>query len=295
MHDFPKARRVAIISKPQKPELAQIVPELVSWLSAHKFEAIADPSTIPYLDGGLHPAVRMVERGALAEQSLSFAIVLGGDGTLLAAARAVARAEVPILAVNLGSLGFLTEVRVEDLYPTLDAWRDGRITADRRAMVRCEIVRDGRRIAQYEALNDIIVAKGNIARLADLRVSLNGVFVANYMADGVIVASPTGSTAYSLAAGGPVVAPNLRAMVITPVSPHALTNRPLVVAGDSEILLTPNRAEQLFATADGQEAHPIEMGDQVRCRLSEHDVQLIRLEQTSFFEVLRSKLKWGER
>lgn len=294
MHNL-TIKRVAIISKPQKPELAQIVPELIAWLSAHGCEAVADPSTVPHLPSGVSPTVRVVPREELAEQALSFAVVLGGDGTLLAAARAVARAGVPIVAVNLGSLGFLTEVRREDLYPTLDAWCQGKIVAERRAMVRCELTRNGQRIVQYEALNDIIVAKGNIARIADLRVSLDGVFVANYMADGVIVASPTGSTAYSLAAGGPVVVPSLRAMVITPVSPHALTNRPLVVPGESEILLTPNRAEQLFVTADGQEAHEINMGDEVRCRLSEYDVQLIRLEQTSFFDVLRTKLKWGER
>lgn len=288
-------KRAAIICKPQKPELSKIVPDLIAWLTAHGVEAIADASAAPHLTGDLQHRIPVVPREELVQQGLSFAIVLGGDGTLLAAARALARANVPILAVNLGSLGFLTEVRSEDLYPTLEAWCEGKITTDCRAMVYCEIIRDGKRVAEYEALNDIIVGKGYISRLADLRVYLNKVFIANYMADGVIVASPTGSTAYSLAAGGPVVAPSLRAMVITPVSPHALTNRPLVVPGDAEIMLTPNRAEQLFVTADGQEAHEINLHDEVRCRLSEHDVQLIRLEQTNFFEVLRSKLKWGER
>ncbi|HEY0565385.1 MAG TPA: NAD(+)/NADH kinase, partial [Terriglobales bacterium] len=262
---------------------------------SQSFEVVADPVTAPHLNGGHDVRVRVVTREQLAQESLAYAIVLGGDGTLLSAARSLARSQVPIVAVNLGSLGFLTEVRLEDMYPTLQAWCSKTISTDRRAMVHCSIYRDERLIAEYEALNDVVVAKGNISRIADLRVSLNGTFVANYMADGVIVATPTGSTAYSLAAGGPVLAPNLRAMVITPVSPHALTNRPLVVPGEATISIRMNRADQLFVTADGQEAHEMHARDEVRCRLSDHDVQLIRLNETSFFDVLRSKLKWGER
>ncbi len=293
MHDSNK--RVAVICKPQKPELSQIVPGLISWLVKHGYEPVADSTTEPHLESVADLRVPIVPREELPQQALAFAVVLGGDGTLLAAARAVAKADVPILAVNLGSLGFLTEVRLEDLYPTLEAWCSGSIHADRRAMVRCGIFRDGYCTVEFEALNDIVVAKGNIARIADLRVCLDGGFVANYMADGVIVATPTGSTAYSLAAGGPVLAPNLRAMVITPVSPHALTNRPLVVPGDSQITLSLNRADQLFVTADGQEAREIRSGEEVRCWLSRHDLHLIRPKNASFFDVLRTKLKWGVR
>jgi NAD+ kinase len=288
-------KRVAILSKPQKPELAQIVPALVAWLRIRGFETIADGTTAQYLTHSADAGVKVFPREEVAHAGLAFAIVLGGDGTLLSAARAVSRANVPILAVNLGSLGFLTEVRLEDLYPTLEAWCDGRVQCDRRAMLQCDIYRDGRCIAEYEALNDVVVAKANIARIADLSVFVGGNFVANYMADGVIIATPTGSTAYSLAAGGPVVAPNLRVMLVTPVSPHALTNRPLVVSGDDEITIRMNRADQLFVTSDGQEAQEITVHDEIRCRLSKNSVRLIRPKTTNFFDVLRTKLKWGER
>jgi NAD+ kinase len=189
----------------------------------------------------------------------------------------------------------LTEVRLEDLYLTLEEWYAGKLPVDRRAMVRCGIFRNNEQIAEFEALNDIVVAKGNVSRIADLGVWLNGTFVANYMADGIIVATPTGSTAYSLAAGGPVLAPTLRSMVITPVSPHALTNRPLVVPGESQIRIAMNRDDSLFLTADGQEGQPLAPRDEVRCWLSEHDLQLVRPCNTNFFDVLRTKLKWGER
>ena len=290
------SKRVAILSKPQKAELSSIVPSLLEWLIARGFEPVVDPPTAPHLPQSDGPSqVRIVSREDLRNQALAFAIVLGGDGTLLSAARVLARAQVPIMAVNLGSLGFLTEVRREDLFLALDEWCEGKIKTERRAMARCCVFRDGRCTAQYDALNDIVVARANISRVADLRVSLNGVFVANYMADGVIVATPTGSTAYSLAAGGLVLVPQLRAMIITPVSPHALTNRPLVVPGDSTISITLNRADTLFVTADGQEAEEITIKDEIRCSLADYDLQLIRHENTNFFDVLRSKLKWGER
>jgi NAD+ kinase len=163
-------------------------------------------------------------------------------------------------------------------------------------MVRCQLMRDGRCIAEYDALNDVVVAKGAIARIADIRVSVDGSFVAEYKADGIIVATPTGSTAYSLAAGGPVLAPNVRALVITPISPHALTNRPLVVPDSAEILLEPVHVpEQAFLTVDGQEGLPLNSCDQLKCSLSHARVRLIRHSDPGFFDVLREKLKWGER
>ncbi len=289
-------QRIALISKPQKAELAKIVPELVQSLLERGAAILADPATAQYLRRSPDRQVRIAPREELAAYELSFAIVLGGDGTLLAAARTLARSKVPILAVNLGSLGFLTEVRLEDLYPTLDAWLRGQSKPEPRAMLHCEVMRADRCVAEYEALNDIVVAKGNIARIADLTVSVNGAYVANYKADGLIVATPTGSTAYSLAAGGPVLSPDVRALVITPISPHALTNRPLVITDAAEVLIRPNHVpESAFLTVDGQEGLAIDSRDEVRCRLSHYEVQLIRNHEATFFDVLRTKLKWGER
>lgn len=288
--------RVALISKPQKAELAQIVPQLVRSLLDRGATVLADPATAQYLLSAPDPEVRIVPREEFAIYELRFAIVLGGDGTLLAAARTLAKANVPILAVNLGSLGFLTEVRLDGLYPTLDAWLAGGLAPERRTMLHCELFRGGRCMAEYEALNDIVVAKGNIARIADLTVSVNGIYVADYKADGLIVATPTGSTAYSLAAGGPVLAPDVRALVITPISPHALTNRPLVITDGAEVIIKPNHVpENAFLTVDGQEGLAIDARDEVHCRLSRYQVQLIRNTEASFFDVLRTKLKWGER
>jgi len=288
--------RVAIISKPEKPELHSIIPELLTWLAARKVHVIADPVTIGYAADGAKSIAHVAQRESIAAANPEFVLVLGGDGTLLAAARAVSKADIPILAVNLGSLGFLTEVRLEHLYEALTEWMAGALAPEDRTMVHCRLMRDGRSIAEYDALNDVVIAKGAIARVADIRISVNDSFVAEYKADGVIVATPTGSTAYSLAAGGPVLAPTVRALVITPISPHALTNRPLVVPDDAEILIEPLHVpEQAFLTVDGQEAMPMNTNDQVRCSLSRARVRLIRKNDPGFFHVLREKLKWGER
>src|SRR5919201_4378486 len=191
-------KSVAIISKPAKPELATIVPELLEWLRSRKYEIFVDKETAAYASG---PDV--VERDLLAFRKPDFAIVLGGDGTLLAAARAVSRARIPILGVNLGSLGFLTEVALSELYDTLAAVHENRCAVECRAMLHCQLVRDSACISEYEALNDIVVSKGALARISDFDVYVDQAFVSNYKADGLIIATPAGSTAYSLAAAGP--------------------------------------------------------------------------------------------
>ncbi|HLK34852.1 MAG TPA: NAD(+)/NADH kinase [Terriglobales bacterium] len=283
-------KSAAIFSKPAKPELTQIVPGLLQWLREHGYEVIVDHETAAYTSG---PEV--VERAAVATRGPNFVVVLGGDGTLLAAARAVAKAGIPVLGVNLGSLGFLTEVPLPDLYPTLEAVEKGLCRAEARSMLHCELLREDKCIAQYHALNDIIVNKSAIARLADFDLYINQEFVSNYKADGLIVASPTGSTAYSLAAGGPILMPSVEGFVITPVSPHALTHRPLVVRDSLEISIVVKAAEEnAFLSVDGQVGMPLLEGDRVNCRKSQHKVQLLRMKKT-FFDVLRTKLKWGQR
>ena len=284
-------KTAAIISKPSKRELEGIVPQVAAWLKSHGYEVLADAETAAYL-----PGVPVVNRSKMAEKSPEFALVLGGDGTMLSAARAVAQAGIPIMGVNVGALGFLTEVQLEELYPTLEALVQNRCQVEARSMIHCHLVRGGERIAHYDAMNDAVVGKGAIARVNEFEVRVDGEFVAAYKADGLIVSTPTGSTAYSLAAGGPVLAPDVEAVIITPISPHALTHRPLVVKDTSEVrVLVKSVGEEAYLTVDGQVGVAVLDGDEVTCRKSARQVRLLRLTRRTFFDVLRAKLKWGQR
>lgn len=289
---YPRAMRsVAIIAKPQKEEVANLLPELVLWMRAHGLDPILDP-----VGGNYVGEERVVARHLLPAQNPELVIVLGGDGTLLSAARVFAKTGTPILSVNLGSLGFLTEVRLSDLYSTLDGWCRSCFTLDGRFMLHSELWRDGALFVEHEALNDVVVAKGAIARMGDFRVRLDGHLAAAFRADGVIVATPTGSTAYSLAANGPILVPDVDALIVSPVCPHLLTLRPMVVRGDAQLSVSiEGIPDQTFLTVDGQEAIALKVGDEVRCCRSSHKVNLVRLGSSGFFDVLRAKLKWGER
>lgn len=283
--------KVAIFSKPGRPELEAILPRLVEQLKERSYSVVVDRETSAYFR-----AADVRDRPHIVDQDPKFAIVLGGDGTLLAAARSLADSEVPILPVNLGSLGFLTEVRVEELSKAVAAALEGKCLPDARAMLACELARRGEIIGRYTALNDVVMTKSAIARLLEVEVRVDKEFVADYRADGVIISTPTGSTAYSLAAGGPVLAPTVDAFIVTPVSPHALTHRPLVVPDSSEIvLLVKPGADEVILTIDGQTPVRVLEGDRVLCRKGAKRIQLLRLPGRTFFEVLRTKLKWGER
>jgi NAD+ kinase len=281
----------AIISKPNKPELKRVLSAVIAWLQERKYDVVLDPYSATYVSG--YPQAAREELHALKPE---FAVVLGGDGTLIAAARALAHAGVPLLAVNLGSLGFLTEVPLDELYVHLESIKQKCCVIDERSMLHSRLVRDGKVIQQYEALNDVVM-KSTAARLADFELSINGYRVADYKADALILATPTGSTAYSLAAGGPILAPGVKAFVITPVSPHALTHRPLVVEDSSKIEVTlAIGIECAVLTVDGQVSTAMQSGDRIQCELSESRVKLMRAENgNKFFDVLRSKLHWGER
>jgi NAD+ kinase len=282
--------KAAIISKPQKPEVARLLPQLISWLGKHQYEALLDTDSAAYV------GQQGIDRTRLPEANPKLVIVLGGDGTLLSAARAFARTEIPILSVNLGSLGFLTEIPLSDLYMTLENWINGVADLDVRVMMHAQLIRDGQVLRQWDALNDVVVAKGTIARMADYTVRIDEQLVATFRADGVIVSTPTGSTAYNLAANGPIVMPSVDCMLVTPICPHLLTIRPMVMPGNSSITITvegvPN---QIVLTVDGQEAVDLILGDEVRCCRSASSVRLLRLRPNGLFNVLRSKLKWGVR
>jgi NAD+ kinase len=284
-------KKASIIAKQGKPELGRVAHELTGWLRDHDYSITVDTVTREFCQD-----CRLVEREAVAQEQPDFVVVLGGDGTLLSVARCVAAAGIPILGVNLGSLGFLTEIKQEDIAQALADIDAGRYELATRSMIRCQVLRGGRCVAGYDALNDIVINQQAVARITEFQVRVNGTFVADYKADGMIVATPTGSTAYSLAAGGPILVPDVPGFVITPVASHALTNRPLVVQDTAviQIQVTVTR-EQAYLTIDGQQGRPLETGDIVECRKSHCQVKLFKFPQRTFFQVLRAKLKWGER
>jgi len=283
--------RVAICCKPQKEELARIVPELVDWLRNRGYDPVLDRES-----GQYSTETETADRENLPMFAPELIIVLGGDGTLLSVGRIFAAKGTPILSVNLGFLGFLTEVRLVDLYATLESWCHNCHTLDPRAMLHSELWRDGVPHSSYEAVNDIVVTKGDIARMGEFTVELDGKKVASFRADGVIVSTPTGSTAYTLAANGPILTPDVDAMVITPICPHLLTLRPIVVRGDACVVV---RAETIphvaLLTVDGQRAVELQVGDEVHSQRSKHTVNLVRLAEGGFFDALRNKLSWGQR
>jgi NAD+ kinase len=283
-------KTAAVISRPGRPQVAEIMPDLLNWFMEHNYRVIVDEHTARYVS-----TQELVPRSAMGSRALDLVVVLGGDGTLLSAARITAAIDVPLLGVNLGSLGFLTEVPLQSLYSMLDAIAQGRAPIEQRTLIKVEIHRDGVVRGSYLVFNDAVVNKTPLARLNTYDLYVDKTFVSGYRADGMIIATPTGSTAYSLSAGGPVLMPSVRALVITPVAPHSLTHRPLVVPDSSEIeILLRSEEEVAYLSLDGQPGLDLRDGDRVRCRRSEHMVSLFRT-GTDFFTVLRSKMKWGER
>jgi NAD+ kinase len=285
---MPIVSTVAIVSKPRSPQAARMVPELLAWLRDHDVSARLDEESSGYAGSGAgFPRPDAVREAGLV-------IVLGGDGTLLSAARAIAGREIPIFAVNLGGLGFLTAIKIEELYPQLERALCGNLESERRRMLRTELWRGADKIAEYDGLNDMVLAKAEIARMIEIEVHVDDAFVCVYKADGLIVSTPTGSTAYSLSAGGPIVLPSVQAWAITPVCPHMLSMRPVIVPDGSVIRIDALGADHAtYLTIDGQIGELLNQGDRVVCRRSEHSVSLIRPANLLFFDVLREKLKWG--
>ena len=283
-------KSVGIISKPAKPELARILPRLLDWFRERDYRVVIDRETAVY-----SPGPEVIDRNEMGSHRLDFVVVLGGDGTLLSSARVVAKPGIPVLGVNLGSLGFLTEVPLPELYDALDDVDQKRATVESRSLVNCELLRAENSVIGYSSLNDVIVNKSALARLNTYDLYIDKAFVTTYKADGLIVSTPTGSTAYSMAAGGPILTPSVDAFVITPVSPHSLTHRPLVVPDSVQIeIVVKTGEEEAYLSVDGQLGTRVRHGDKVICRKAEYKMQLLRIRRT-FFEVLRTKLKWGQR
>jgi len=289
-------RSIGIISKPRRKALEPILPALLTWLRQRGIEALLDEETASTLNSRATSAgVTVLPRHELATKS-DLILVMGGDGTLLAAARGAHECQVPILAVNLGSLGFLTAITVEELYDSLEVVLKGKHQVEQRKMLQINTLRNGSVVETYHALNDAVLNKGAISRMLDFEAYIDGQFLTLIKADGVIVSTPTGSTAYSLAAGGPIVHPSVDAFLVTPICPHTLTNRPVIVPDSSRIeIVVKTEAESVFLTVDGQVGHELHHEDRIVCELSPSRIGLIRPLHKGFFEVLRSKLKWGER
>jgi NAD+ kinase len=284
-------RTVGILSKPEVAEAANLVPALVSWLEGRGIVCRLDLNTAAYLG---NPGLGVPREEVL--DGCQLLIVLGGDGTILAAARLLAGRPIPLFAVNLGGLGFLTSISPAELFPELERALRNEHRIARRRMLSCQLERNGEIVSHYEALNDVVISKADIARMIDLVANVDAHFVCRYKADGLIVATSTGSTAYSLSAGGPIVFPSVGAICLTPICPHTLTNRPVIVSDSSVIQIHNLAADRAaYLTIDGQVGEPLLEQDRVICRSSPNALSLIRPPRMLFFDVLRQKLKWGER
>lgn len=272
-------KQIGVIVGPQKPEAVPVLAELSAWCKAQGIQCFAASET-----------------GAKLPADTSLIVVLGGDGTMLGAARLVGARPIPVLGVNLGWLGYLTEFTRAELLPVLDELLEQGFEVDRRMLLDVQVVRDGQVIAEQRALNDAVINKAVPARMIELECYVNELFVNSFRADGMIVATPTGSTAYSLSAGGPIVHPSMTAMLLTPICPHLLSNRPVVLPGDSVVELAFKRADgELMLTVDGQVGVELQLNDRVLLRRSETTFDLVRPKNRNYFEVLRTKLKWGTR
>jgi len=281
---------IGIISRPRRSNLEVVVPPLLHWFAARGIRTLYDTETA----GALHDSSHGLTREEVAEQS-QLLLVLGGDGTLLAAARVAARLGIPILPINMGSLGFLTSFTIDEMYPALEQILAGRFSCSERVMLDVELHRDAEVIERQAVVNEAVINKGALARMIDLQLTIDADFVCRYRADGLIVATPTGSTAYSLSAGGPIVHPGVESWIITPICPHTLSDRPVVVRDSSliEVHLSGD-TESVFLTLDGQTGIPMQAADVVRMRRASERLRLIQPAQKSYFEILRNKLKWGE-
>jgi len=280
-------QRIALIANHSKPQVYGVARDLMAWLERRGVE--------PLVPAGTAEGIGCPERGIGAEglARADCVLSLGGDGTLLQAARLVAKMGIPILGVNLGHLGFLTEIELNELFPSLERLLRGDFRIEDRMMLSACLERDGRKTS-FTALNDVVITKGAFSRMLRLEVYVDEAYLDTYPADGLIVSSPTGSTAYSLSAGGPLVSPELQVMIITPICPHTLYARPLVVRGDREIRVRVHApGAEVMLTVDGQQGVHLDDGDEVLTSRAETPARLIRLQGRSFYSLVREKLREG--
>jgi NAD+ kinase len=289
-------KRIGIIAKRNKPEAVPIVRNLVDWLRTKKIEVYIEGEISnlfsPSLSG---PHLEIIDRKDFPTHA-ELVIVLGGDGTLLSVARQVWNRNIPILGVNLGGLGFLTECHLEELYRVLERVIEGDYKTDERDVLSVAVIRREKRMAKFTVLNDAVINKGALARIINLEITINGEYLNTFQSDGLIISTPTGSTAYNLSAGGPIVYPSLHTLIITPICPHTLTNRPIVIPDGVDVqAVLKSKQQEVILTLDGQQGFPLEFEDVVKVKKAEGRILLIKSPYRNYFEVLREKLKWGER
>ncbi|HEX5705647.1 MAG TPA: NAD(+)/NADH kinase [Pyrinomonadaceae bacterium] len=280
--------------KPGLPDALASVCRLAGWLVARGITLVAGPN-IPAGEVAQRTrcAVETVEHDKLAS-AVDLIVVFGGDGTMIAAARLVGEREVPVLGINYGTFGYLAEFRVDEMDAALESVLAGSYRLDRRVMLAAEVYRDGEKSDHERVLNDVVISKSALARIIEIETWIDGQFVNLFRADGLIISTPTGSTAYNLSAGGPIIYPSMNALVLTPICPHTLSNRPLVVTDDVEIEIVLKTAEEEVAlTLDGQIGIPLKFGNRVRVRKSRATFNLVQPDTRNYFEVLRNKLRWG--
>ena len=281
-------KKIGIIAK-NIPKAHKAAQKLAKWLSSRGRDVFIDSTT----------ALAIKTRGYGREEIpplVDMIIVLGGDGTLLSAARVVSEAkrDVPILGVNLGSLGFMAEVSLDELYDNLEKAIAGKLEAEARMMLTASVVRKSKRLARYTVLNDAVINKGALARMMELEVSVDGGYLTTIKSDGLILSTPTGSTAYSLSAGGPIIHPTIRCFVLTPICPHTLSNRPIALPDTSVVTVRlTSKSEDVTLTLDGQSGFPLRRYDVVEIKKSASRVKLIKHPKKSYYEILRTKLRWG--
>jgi NAD+ kinase len=287
-------RRVGVLVKPHHPEAIQTICRLLEWLAPRGIQLVVGPRVDhAEIERETQCAVETLEHEELAA-SVDMIIVLGGDGTMIAAARLLDNRDVPVVGVNYGTLGYLTEVRVEEMTSALESIVAGNYHLDRRVMLAAELHRGAEKLLRNRVLNDVVISKSALARIIEIETWFNGQLVNCFRADGLIISTPTGSTAYNLSAGGPVVYPSMNAIVITPICPHTLSNRPLVVPDDAEIeLVLKTPKEEVALTLDGQVGYRMEVNDRVLIAKSRTTFNLMQPLNRNYFEVLRGKLKWG--
>ena len=294
---MPTITRVGLVAKHHLDAAAGVLAELAGWLEARGIQTVFETDTAAL--AGLPPGRETSTRDNLP-RDCDLIVVLGGDGTLIGMANRIAEsgADVPILGVNFGSLGFLTEITLAELYESLEAVLGGAAEFDRRMMLRARTLRNRTVHAERTVLNDVVITKGALSRIIELSVTVGDQAIMRVRADGLIVATPTGSTAYNLAAGGPIVHPALDAVLLTPIAPHMLTNRPVIIPGSATIRVEPlmnNAHDEVFVTFDGQSGHSLQVDDVVEIGRAEEPLRVVRAPRRTYFDVLRQKLKWGER
>lgn len=282
-------KKIGIICKPHRKEPLEILQELLPFLRQKGCDVLVDAETAAAIN------INGFSRKEIPSL-VDVVLVLGGDGTMLNVSRLVAEKGIPILGINLGSLGFITEVNRDEIFNVVERMLEDGCPMEERLMLSASIHRDGRKISEYTVLNDVVINKGALARIIDLETNINGNYVTTFKADGLIISTPTGSTAYSLSAGGPILYPTLGSIVLTPICSHTLTNRPIVLPDDFRIeIIIKSFSEDVFLTLDGQVGFSLRIGDIVEVNKSDYKAKLLLPAERDYFEVLRTKLKWGER